>query len=276
MDLLFVVVLSIILLPVALVTSGALRVVLGVAFVLFFPGYTLIAALFPAKRGLSRTERLALSFGLSIAVVPLIGLGLNYTPWGIRLTPILISVLLFILIMSAIAWYRRRRLPPEDRFGINLRFSLASLSHYWISQRPLDKVLGVILVVAIAAALGTLGYVVATPKVGEKYTEFYILGANGKAGDYPTQVTLGQEWRVTLGIVNHEQGSTTYRAEIDVGGKKVQDISSFSLNDGEKWEQAVTFKPGSAGPSQEVEFLLYKGADNTPADSLHIWIDVKP
>ena len=86
MDLLLIVALSIILLPLALVTTGAARIVLGVLFVLFFPGYTLVAALFPARNSIGRIERLALSFGLSIAVVPLIGLGLNYTPWGIRLT----------------------------------------------------------------------------------------------------------------------------------------------------------------------------------------------
>ncbi|MHB8987039.1 MAG: DUF1616 domain-containing protein [Eubacteriales bacterium] len=41
-------------------------------------------------------ERVALSFGLSIAVVPLVGLILNYTPWGIRLAPILASLLVFV------------------------------------------------------------------------------------------------------------------------------------------------------------------------------------
>ena len=56
------------------------RIILGLPMVLFFPGYTLISALFPRKDSLSGVERLALSFGLSIAVVPLIGLILNYMP----------------------------------------------------------------------------------------------------------------------------------------------------------------------------------------------------
>jgi len=38
------------------------------------------AALFPGKDDLDGIERIALSFGLSIAVVPLMGLALNYTP----------------------------------------------------------------------------------------------------------------------------------------------------------------------------------------------------
>lgn len=72
-------------------SESVLRNILVLPLVLFLPGYALIAALFPAKSNLDGIERTALSFGLSIAIVPLMGLGLNYTPWGIRLLPILIS-----------------------------------------------------------------------------------------------------------------------------------------------------------------------------------------
>ena len=84
-----------------------IRTVLGLPMVLFFPGYALIAALFPGKDDLDGIERVALSFGLSIAVVPLLGLGLNYTPWGIRLIPILITLVIFTLGMCIITIYRR-------------------------------------------------------------------------------------------------------------------------------------------------------------------------
>jgi len=97
--------------------SNILRIILGLPFLLFFPGYTLVAALFTRKEAMGSIERVALSFGLSIAVVPLIGLILNYTPWGIRLEPVLYSVVSFIFIASVIAWLRRRRLPHPERFG---------------------------------------------------------------------------------------------------------------------------------------------------------------
>lgn len=99
-----------------LITSNAARIVLGLPFVLFFPGYVLILALFPRKDGMGGIERAALSFGLSIAVVPLIGLILNYTPWGIRLEPVLYSLASFIFVMSLIAWLRMRWLLEEERF----------------------------------------------------------------------------------------------------------------------------------------------------------------
>ena len=76
------------------------RIGLGLVFVLFLPGYVLVAALYPRKDDLDLVERVALSLGLSIAVVPLIGLGLNYSPWGIRLNPILAFVTLFIVLAA--------------------------------------------------------------------------------------------------------------------------------------------------------------------------------
>jgi len=130
-----------------------LRIALGLLFVIFFPGYTLLSALFPKRDSLGGIERLALSFGASIAVVPLIGLILNYTPWGIKLYPILISITIFIIVTSAIGWYRQRKLLAADRFSITLKTSLPD----WAGMSQLDRGLSICLVVAIVAALGCIG-----------------------------------------------------------------------------------------------------------------------
>ena len=63
--------------------SSVVHVILGLPFLLFFPGYTLVKALFVSREGMDGTELVALSTGMSIAVVALIGFGLDYTPWGI-------------------------------------------------------------------------------------------------------------------------------------------------------------------------------------------------
>jgi len=86
------------------------RWVLGSVFVLFMPGYVTVEALFPKDRDLDTIERFALSVGSSLALAPLIGLLLNYTPWGIRLTPIVISLTLFSVGVSVAALYRQFRL----------------------------------------------------------------------------------------------------------------------------------------------------------------------
>lgn len=83
------------------------RYVLGGVFVLFIPGFLLISVLYAKSDEMDTLVRVALSIGLSLAVVPLIGLVLNYTPWGIRLEPIMASLALFSEVM-AVAWVVRR------------------------------------------------------------------------------------------------------------------------------------------------------------------------
>jgi len=76
-----------------------IRYVLGSVFVLLLPGYSLIKTLFPTRE-IDNIERTALSIGMSLALVPLVGLLLNYTPWGIRLTPVTLSLLSLTIILT--------------------------------------------------------------------------------------------------------------------------------------------------------------------------------
>ena len=273
-DLFIIIICSLVLVPLALFTSGALRIVLSLAFVLFFPGYTLIAALFPAKGRLDGIERVALSFGLSLAVVPLIGLVLNFTPWGIRFEPILFSLLGFILAMSAAALYRRAKLLPEELFTVDFGSAFFHLTATWKRQGRWDKLLTILLTGAIIGTIGTVAYVIQTPRASEKFTEFYILGPGGKAVDYPRETILGMSSQVIAGIVNREQETATYRMEIDIAGQNVTHIGSMALKPDEKWEQPVSFNATKTGLNQKVEFRLYRGEDIEPYRLLHLWLDV--
>jgi hypothetical protein len=84
-----------------------LRYAAGCLFVLYLPGVALIEALYPGKDGLQPLERLALSIGLSLALVPLVGLVLNYTPWGIRLNSIYVSLASLTIMLAASAVARK-------------------------------------------------------------------------------------------------------------------------------------------------------------------------
>ncbi|RQD82615.1 MAG: DUF1616 domain-containing protein [Methanocalculus sp. MSAO_Arc2] len=193
-----------------------LRVVFALPFILFIPGYLLIAALFPADDDLDWIERIALSFGLSIAVVPLIGLGLNYTPWGIRLDPIVTALVLFAVAMAIIAAYRRIILPEEKRLTIPVQEVMDGIRDEFFPQEStrLDRVLSALLVGAIILAVATTIFVIVVPKEGEKFTEFYILGEKGKAADYPTNFRAGTNQSVIIGIGNHEYRDVTYTVRV--------------------------------------------------------------
>ena len=93
-----------------------LRQALGAIFILFLPGFTFIKALFPSKlpiqtskENLHNIERVALSLGMSLVFAPIVGLILNYTPWGIRLIPIILSLLAFTIVFASAAILREYR-----------------------------------------------------------------------------------------------------------------------------------------------------------------------
>lgn len=94
-----------------------LRWVVGFVFVLLLPGYVTIQALFPEGKELDSIERFALTVGLSLAITPLIGLLLNYTPWGIRLNPIVVALSLFTLGIAVAGTFRRYKLALSRQKG---------------------------------------------------------------------------------------------------------------------------------------------------------------
>lgn len=271
---------SLLLIPIVIYDiNETLRIIFGLPAILFIPGYVLIFALFPTKnmgKGIDVIERIALSFGLSIAVVPLIGLGLNYTPWGIRLIPILSSLILFIFIMSVISLYRWYITESDERFIISFNLSLPK------EESKLDQALTIILVISIIIAVVALIYVIVTPKTGETFTEFYLLGPEGIADDYPRNLTVNQNATVIVGVVNHEYKKMNYTIELWLINQTMQynqstkenetiyhqmwflDSTSISLNhtpvdiEGpwqSQWERNWTFSINRTG-NYKLSFLL--------------------
>jgi hypothetical protein len=106
-------VITVFVIPVDAYPFSILRNVFGIVFVLWLPGFTFIKALFPSQlpfqtssESLDLIERVALSIGLSLALTPMVGLVLNYTPWGIRLVPVTLSLLALTLVFAVVALVR--------------------------------------------------------------------------------------------------------------------------------------------------------------------------
>ena len=144
-----------------------------------------------------------------------------------------------------------------------------------VSSIRRGRALSIILILLILATIGTLIYVIAAPKVGERFTEFYILGPEGRAENYPSNVVLGEEVRVILGIVNRESEELSYRVVVNIDEVKSNEIGPVVLANDEKWEQEVSFIPTRVGENQKVAFVLYKQGQEEPYRTLRLWIDVK-
>lgn len=249
--------------------ESPIRIVLGFSLVFFLPGYSLVSMLFPRRGDLGWIERFTLSFGLSIAISPLLGIALNYTPFGIRLFPVLFLISAFTISLSLVAWFRRLKLPAEKRF----RVPFERLLNVNLGQSVTDKGLSIVLIASIIASSATLVYVVVTPKTGERFTEFYLLGSSGTAFDYPTDLNVGEEGKVIISIVNHEYENVTYRLEVNFDGSLIHEENVF-LIENEKWESPFTFKATMKGENQKLEFLIYKDQQRDAYRTLHLWIRV--
>ncbi|UCE92285.1 MAG: DUF1616 domain-containing protein [Methanobacteriota archaeon] len=283
----------VLILLIAIVPDSIARQVLGLAFVLFLPGYAATAALFPENEQLDTIERLALSFGLSIAIVPLIGLGLNFTPWGIRLNPILASVSAFIIVACVVGWYRRVRLPEDERFEIAVVLDID-----WKGTPLMDKALTVGIIVMLTASIVVIAWAVTTPRSGERFTQLAILGPDGMATNYPRNLTIGEEATVLLSVKSYEQQTMNYTIVLVLTNVTEQNFTvddsfidwrstqhlgpfsgvaqQFTLNDQEYYNQTLNFSVAASG-EWKLQFLLYVDGQPLTQDSyreVHLWLDV--
>jgi len=293
-----------------------LRVVIGLPFVLFVPGYAFIAALFPeaterspkatdaetdsalrSQAGIDGIERVALSFGTSIAIVPLLGLVLNFTPWGIRLVPVLLTVSGFTLLATGIAAVRRWDLPTENRFRVPYRDWLGTArAELFEPDSRTDSVLNALLVVSVLLAAGSVTYAVAIPQQGESFTEFYVLTQNETgdliADDYPTEFTVGESKPLHLGIGNHEHQEMDYTVVVELQEVRIinnttqvqteRELDRFrtTVAANQTWVAQRNVTPTMEGDRLRLAFLLYRdGPPQAPTvenayRELHLWVNV--
>lgn len=305
-----------------IVRETPIRLLFGLPFVLFIPGYAFVAALFPEQgtspvsseiqesagdaaatseqltdRGIDGIERVALSLGLSIAIVPLIGLVLNFTPWGIRLIPILISVSGFTLLATSVAAHRRWELPEEDRFRVPYEQWLsAARNELFAPETRADAALNIILVLSILLAMSSVGYAVLVPQQGESFSELYLLTEepDGElvADDYPTNFTKGEEKELIVGISNQEHEPTNYTLLIKLQRVRNQTNSTTVLRSdqlqefnvqlahNETWRRPHTISPTFVGTDLRLTYLLYRGTPpanptvNNSYREVHLWVNV--
>jgi uncharacterized membrane protein len=305
------------------VRETPIRVVFGLPLVLFVPGYALIAALFPeagevpasdaeegdseshtgnapseTRAGIDGIERVALSFGLSIAVVPLLGLVLNFTPWGIRLVPIMVAVCGATLVFTAVAAKQRWALPPEERFQVPYtQWLSAARTEMLEPETKTDGALNVLLAISVLLAVASVGYAVTVPQKGESFSELYLLTESEDgdlvADDYPTEYTRGEGRSLIVGIGNHEYERVNYTLVVTLqrvaftANNTTQVLEEDRLrqfrvqighNETRHIEHTIT--PTFSGQRLRLTYLLYRGQppgeptiENAYREN-HLWINV--
>ncbi|AKB49654.1 hypothetical protein MSBRW_0401 [Methanosarcina barkeri str. Wiesmoor] len=94
----------------------------------------------------------------------------------------------------------------------------------------------------------------------EPSTEFYILGPDGTAKNYPTNYVLGENGTVIVGIINHEQKPVNYTMEVKLEDTLLplpSDWQNICIENNETLKKAVTINPPFEGTNMDLQFLLY-------------------
>ncbi|KAB8139839.1 DUF1616 domain-containing protein [Chloroflexia bacterium SDU3-3] len=234
-----------------------LRLPLGVALVLFAPGYALQALLF-ARGSLDGVARAALSVGLSIALVPLLALLLNALPWGIRPLPITLALAATVGLLALAALVRRARWPVQ--------VATAPAPRRW----PLALAAST---AAVALASALLIWLTAAPPAAP--TEFYALGSQSMAESYPREAVVGEPVALTLGIASHEPQQASYRVAVRSAGAELLRTQPITLAPGAVAEQQMQFALPQAGDDQVVEIVLLADGQDEPYRRLQLILNVR-
>lgn len=303
----------------AIVFSGAtgpLRLALAVVLVTFLPGHALTTAVFPARTtaaaieagetddttrlggyvrraALTNVERAGIAFGLSIAIVPLIGLATELAGQQFRVEQMLVGIGIVTAIGLVVGVVRRRALDDADRYDFSLRELGSGVRAAVDGGDRRDTALNVLLAISVVVAMSALGVAVTAPQDGSSYTSTYLLVNDGHgnlvAENFPTQYVEGESRPLTVVVENREHAAHTYTVVIELDRLDAQnnvveetELQRYTqrVDVGQSWYAQHEITPTMTGENLRVTYLVYK--DDVPADptldnayrSLTLWIDV--
>jgi uncharacterized membrane protein len=284
---------------VALAVSGAVLVakpgiaavefLFGLPLLLFLPGYGVVSALFPGTReritrsppslssdgdaGIDAVERVGLSLGLSVALVPLVAMALYAADVGLALDALVVGLVLVSGTGLVVGSIRRRRLPAEERFDPSLGAAVERGYGATVgAETRLEGGVNVVLAASILVAATAFGFALMAPQSTEAGSNLMILterDGSYVAGGYP-DLTSGESAQLTLGVRNEEGERVDYTVVVEThrvdGGEVVDAREVTRLSNpvaaGETWY--ATHDVSVAGDHERLTYLLYRG--DAPAD----------
>ncbi|SIR19763.1 Uncharacterized membrane protein [Haladaptatus litoreus] len=291
-----------------------LALALGLPVALFAPGYAVVSLLFPGngpsrcsarslpnrlrRGGITVGERLALSFGVSLSLLPLFGLALTLAGFSFTLFTVLFGLVSLTLGATLLAVIRRLTIPADDRFSISIRGGASRLnSALFDAETGADVALNLVLALSVVVALSAVGYAFVAPQDGEQFSQLSLLTQTDDgefvAENYPESFTPGETQPVYVSVTNHEEAQTKYTVVAELqrveqrpdGSARIVEEEGLERFDqrvraGESWRTQHDIAPTMAGENLRVVYLLYKGDPPTDPtienadEHAYIWITV--
>jgi uncharacterized membrane protein len=239
-----------------------------------------VTTLFPSSEALDGLERIALSVGLSLAIIPLMALGIEFSPWKLTLGPIAGSLLSLTALLTGTAIWRRSRLSKDLRFVAEIPSPSLPPVATWDRAH---KIAAGMIVASLLVFGGSGAALVVQRLRANPSTEFAIFNQSGQAAFYPRDFSAGQPQQVQLEIENHEGKDVNYSLDVVAGSTTVGSVDSIHVASGDTWQRPVTIQiPPSLtavdpGQSLALSFNLYRGHATdaeAPYRSLRLFINL--
>lgn len=278
--------------------SPTVRALVGFPLLLFVPGYVLLAALFPRNLHAGRTshderlfgavsegalrplERVVLSFGISVALLPPFGLVLSGLGVGFSPATVIGTTTAVLLAGIVVAVARRLQVPEAERFSVSVTgwFSRATAGFSGKSRTETTTTFVVVVVALVTTT--ALAYALVAPGGGDSYTGMGLYAENDTGAlvtsGYPTSLAANETGGVVVAVENHEHQRVNYTLvgelqRVDRSNGTVTVLESVELNRsqqsllaGETWQSNQTISPELTGSDLRVVYMLYRGTP--PAD----------
>lgn len=240
-----------------------LRLILGMAYSLWIPGYCVSLMLFPQQNDLATPARIGISFGVSIAMIPPITVLLDQLPWGITPIPLFVANTTLIFITSVVAGYRRAKLDPEQAY-----FPL------WLIRFWRQLLVGMGLVVGIASILLML-----SDQRHQGPTAFYVFADGQQIHQYPQTIVAGQPIELTAWIDETEHETARYRVLVryvtPTGFQVIHETPLIVATRYQPYPVMLNLIINEAG-SQIIQILLLSHNDEHILRQLELQVEVMP
>ena len=293
-------------------TGSPLRVGLVLAALFFLPGYALTTVLFPTHPGDARgrrawlsptlegrradapalVERLLLSLGLSLALVPLAGLLLSVLSLGYDAQTVGNATTVLVVLPLLLGTIRRLQMPEERRYLVSFRYTLAHVRDGLRGERRADALSNLAVALGVVAVVGVAALAVTAPQTGAASADFSLLTENARGelvtDDYPSEFVAGEGQTLTFRVGTSQQAPVHYEVvvlleRVDGSGAVVErtelDRYRHTVDEG-PWVREHRVAPTTTGDDLRLTYLLYEGdAPTNPKrataeESLYVWVSV--
>jgi uncharacterized membrane protein len=183
--------------------------ILGVVFVLYFPGYVVLSAILPSNIEISTIEKIVLSMVGSILIVVLIGLILALSPIGFRLGPLIIFLVSFVLVVSIINILKRNKYINKGEISKYLSTRASS----YLNDFRARKSVKIFYLTSLGIIVCVLLFSIIKKPMEEQFTEFYLISPEDIT--YKLSNTVGF-LEATIPFVIHNEEGEQYSYKLSV------------------------------------------------------------